>query len=77
MAPSIYPERYNEILDQSEREAANSAGVMNALLDNLEEAGTDEGWPKIRRKGWTPYGGDWLVRLRSRQLGPRGCALMP
>ncbi len=38
----IYSERYNDILDLSEREAANSAGVMNALLDNPEDAGTDE-----------------------------------
>jgi len=38
----IYSEHYNGILDLSEREAANSAGVMNALLDNPEDAGTVE-----------------------------------
>ena len=37
-----YSERYNDILDLSEREAANSAGLMNALLDNPEDAGADE-----------------------------------
>ena len=30
--------RYDEILDLSEREAANSAGVMNALLGDIENA---------------------------------------
>lgn len=38
----IYSERYNDILDLSEREAANSAGVMNALLGNPEDAGAVE-----------------------------------
>lgn len=37
-----YSEHYNDILDLSEREAANSAGVMNALLDNSEETGADQ-----------------------------------
>ena len=31
---SRYDGRYNEILDLSEREAANNAGLMNALLDD-------------------------------------------
>ena len=31
---SRYDGRYNEILDLSEREAANTAGLMNALLDD-------------------------------------------
>ncbi|WP_299775817.1 hypothetical protein [uncultured Tateyamaria sp.] len=38
----IYSERYNNILDLSEREAANSAEVMNALLGNPEDAGAIE-----------------------------------
>ncbi len=32
-----YDERYNEILDLSEREAANSAGMMNALMGENPE----------------------------------------
>ena len=32
-----YGDQYNEILDLSEREAANSAGVMNAILGNPEQ----------------------------------------
>ncbi|MDE0203510.1 MAG: hypothetical protein OXK73_13850 [Rhodospirillaceae bacterium] len=35
-ATSGYDDRYNEVLDLSEREAANSASVMNALLGNPE-----------------------------------------
>ena len=33
---SHYDDRYNEVLDLSEREAANNAGVMNALMGNPE-----------------------------------------
>ena len=32
-----YGENYNEILDLSERETANGAGVLNAILGNAEE----------------------------------------
>lgn len=38
-----YDDRYNDVLDLSEREAANSAGVMNALLGQPEDAAEDEG----------------------------------
>lgn len=38
-----YGDQYNAILDLSEREAANSASVMNALLGNPEHLGSDEG----------------------------------
>ena len=37
-----YGDQYNEILDLSEREAANSASVTNALLGNPERLGGDE-----------------------------------
>ena len=33
---SHYDDRYNEVLDLSEQEAANNVGVMNALLDDAE-----------------------------------------
>ena len=33
---SLYGDHYNEVLDLSEREAANSASVMNALLGDTE-----------------------------------------
>ena len=33
---SLYDDDYNEVLDMSEREAANSASVMNALLEDSE-----------------------------------------
>ena len=36
-AASQYNDRFNEVLDLSEREAANSASVMNALLGSPEE----------------------------------------
>ena len=34
-----YGDQYNQVLDLSEREAANSAGVMNAMLGNPEPSG--------------------------------------
>ena len=37
-----YGDRYNQVLDLSEREAANSASVMNAMLGNPEPADGDE-----------------------------------
>ncbi len=37
-----YGDHYNQILDLSEREAANSASVMNAILGNPEPSGGDE-----------------------------------
>lgn len=40
---SHYDDRYNEVLDLSEQEAANSAGVMNALLDDAERLEDNEG----------------------------------
>ena len=39
---SGYDDHYNEILDLSEREAANNAGLMNALLGNHERFASDE-----------------------------------
>lgn len=33
-----FGERYNEVLDLSEREAANTAGLMNALLGNAHQS---------------------------------------
>ena len=39
---SHYGENYNEILDLSEREAANSASVFNAILGNPEELDSTE-----------------------------------
>ena len=39
---SRYGENYNEILDLSEREAANSASVFNAILGNPEELDSTE-----------------------------------
>ena len=39
---SRYDDHYNEILDLSEREAANNAGVMNALLGHPENFDTEE-----------------------------------
>ena len=39
---SHYDDHYNEVLDLSEREAANSAGVLNALLGNPEGSGREE-----------------------------------
>ena len=44
-AASRYDDRYNEVLDLAEREAANSASVMNALLGNSEN---EEGQGYIR-----------------------------
>ena len=37
-----YGDQYNEVLDLSEREAANSASVMNAMLGNPERLAGDE-----------------------------------
>ena len=37
-----YGEEYNQVLDLSEREAANSASVMNAILGNPEHSGSVE-----------------------------------
>jgi hypothetical protein len=34
----VYPDRFNELLDLSEREVANNAGLMNALLGEPEES---------------------------------------
>ena len=39
---SGYDDHYNEILDLSEREAANNAGLMNALLGNPDRFVSDE-----------------------------------
>ena len=39
---SRFGEEYNEILDLSEREAANNASVMNAILGNPERVDGDE-----------------------------------
>lgn len=38
-----YDDRFNEVLDLSEREAANSASVMNALLGQPEDTAENEG----------------------------------
>lgn len=40
---SHYDDRYNEVLDLSEQEAANSVGVMNALLNDAESVEGNEG----------------------------------
>lgn len=37
-----YGDKYNQVLDLSEREAANSVGAMNALLGNPHPSGSDE-----------------------------------
>ena len=44
--------RYNEVLDLSEREAANSAGLMNALLGDAEPS--DEPPPNAPDSPLTP-----------------------
>ena len=45
-------EQYNEVLDLSEREAANNAGLLNALLD--ETRSTEEAPPKLADSLLTP-----------------------
>ena len=46
-------EQYNEILDLSEREAANNAGLLNALLDETTKS-TEEVPPKLADSPLTP-----------------------
>jgi hypothetical protein len=41
-----YDERYNDILDLSEKEAANSAGMMNALMGDSPEGVAQENSPE-------------------------------
>jgi len=60
-----YDPRYNEILDLSEREAANSAGLMNALLGDAQPP-TDAPAPDAGESPLTP-----LLREISSDLGDR------
>lgn len=60
-----YDERYNEILDLSEREAANNAGLMNALLGDTE-AESDAAAPDSADSPVTP-----LLRRVSDDLADR------
>lgn len=60
-----YDERYNDILDLSEREAANNAGLMNALLGD-SEADSDAAPPDSADSPVTP-----LLRRVSDDLADR------
>ncbi|WP_205944925.1 hypothetical protein [Pelagibius litoralis] len=57
-------ERYNEVLDLSEREAANNAGLMNALLGDADSAGGLP--PDSPESALTP-----VLRSISTELGDR------
>lgn len=48
-----YGERYNDILDLSERETANSVGVINALLGDTE-TGLEVASPDLDHRSLTP-----------------------
>jgi hypothetical protein len=58
-------ERYNEFLDLSEREAANNAGLMNALMGDAQEA-TDALPPNSLDSPLTP-----ILQAISSELGDR------
>ncbi|NBC33527.1 MAG: hypothetical protein GVY13_12705 [Alphaproteobacteria bacterium] len=60
-----YDERYNDILDLSEREAANNAGLMNALLGDAEPE-SEAAWPDSADSQVTP-----LLRRVSDDLADR------
>jgi hypothetical protein len=59
-----FDERYNEILDLSEREAANNAGLMNALTGDAQA--TDEAPPNSPESPLTP-----ILQAISAELGER------
>lgn len=59
-----FDERYNEILDLSEREAANNAGLMNALMGDAQA--TDAAPPNSPDSPLTP-----ILQAISAELGDR------
>ena len=65
--PTVVGDRYNEILDLSEREAANNAGLMNALLGDASSS--DAPPPDSEESPLTPFLQSISIELGDRWKG--------